>query len=57
MDYDQIKELIKTQNNSQGIDIAGIVRIILKKKNIYYIIICVSFISRLHLFKNSCAYI
>ena len=32
MDYDQIKELIKTQNNSQGIDIAGIVRIILKRK-------------------------
>src|ERR1035437_959195 len=32
MDYDQIKELIKTQNNSGSIDLIGIVRIILKRK-------------------------
>src|ERR1035437_5876495 len=32
MDYDQIKELIKTQNSSRGIDLNGIVRAISKRK-------------------------
>lgn len=40
MDYDQIKELIKTQNNSRSLDLAGIVRAISKRK----IFIILSFI-------------
>jgi capsular exopolysaccharide synthesis family protein len=40
MDYDQIKELIKTQNSSRGIDLNGIVRAISKRK----IFIILSFI-------------
>ena len=40
MDYDQIKELIKTQNSSRGIDLNGIVRTISKRK----IFIILSFI-------------
>jgi capsular exopolysaccharide synthesis family protein len=40
MDYDQIKELIKTQNSSDGIDLGGILQAIIKRK----IFIIVSFI-------------
>jgi capsular exopolysaccharide synthesis family protein len=40
MDYDQIKELIKIQNNSSGIDLTGVLRVILKRK----IFIILSFI-------------
>src|SRR5674476_1359326 len=40
MDYDQIKKLIKTQNNSRGIDLTGVIRVISKRK----IFIILSFI-------------
>jgi capsular exopolysaccharide synthesis family protein len=56
MDYDQIKELIKTQNNSRNIDLAGIIRTISKRK-LYIILAFILVFSAGYIYLKTAAHI